>query len=52
MGSKGSIWNLLIFDIDPAPVGLAAINLLLLAAFVITAAALRARNLEIAYAAD
>ncbi len=51
-GSKGSLMSLLVFDIDPAPVGIAAINLLLLAAFVIVAATVRARNLEIAYAAD
>ena len=51
-GAKGSFWNLLIFDIDPAPVAVASINLLLLAAFVLIAAALRARTLEISYAAD
>jgi hypothetical protein len=51
-GAKGNIWNLLVFDIDPAPVAVAAVNLLLLAAFVIVAAAIRARNLEISYAAD
>jgi hypothetical protein len=51
-GTKGNIWSLLVFDIDPAPAGVAAINLLLLAAFVIVAAALRARRLEISYAAD
>jgi hypothetical protein len=51
-GNNGNLLSLLVFDIDPAPVGIAAINLLLLAAFVIVAAAIRARNLEIAYAAD
>jgi hypothetical protein len=49
---NGNIISLLVFDIDPAPVGVAAINLLLLAAFVIVCAAIRARNLEISYAAD
>ena len=51
-GAKGNVWNLLVFDIDPAPVAVAAINLVLLAAFVIVAAAIRARTLEISYAAD
>jgi hypothetical protein len=45
-----NLLSLLIFDIDPAPAVIAAANLLLLAAFLITAAALRARNAEITYA--
>lgn len=51
-GGNANIMNLLIFDIDPAPAAVAAINLLLLAAFVIVAAAMRARRLEISYATD
>jgi ABC-type transport system involved in multi-copper enzyme maturation permease subunit len=51
-GTRGNLMSLLVFDIDPAPVGLAAINLLLLAAFAIVCAAIRARSLEISYAAE
>jgi hypothetical protein len=49
---SGNIWNLLVFDIDPAPVSVAIVNLLLLAAFVIAWAAMRARTMEIGYASD
>jgi hypothetical protein len=50
-GEKG-LAALLVIDIDPAPAQLAVINLLLIAAFVVVWAALRARRLEISYGAD
>jgi ABC-type transport system involved in cytochrome c biogenesis permease component len=45
-------WDLLVFDIDPAPAAIATVNLLLLAAFVLVWAAMRARKIEIGYGAD
>jgi ABC-type transport system involved in multi-copper enzyme maturation permease subunit len=51
-GGRNGILSLLVFDIDPAPAVVAVANLLLLAAFVLTAAALRAKHAEIGYAAD
>jgi ABC-type transport system involved in multi-copper enzyme maturation permease subunit len=50
-GEQG-IAALLVIDIDPAPTHLAVINLLLIAAFVVVWAAMRARTLEISYGAD
>ncbi len=50
--TPGNIFNLLVFDIDPAAPAVAAINLLLLAAFVLIWAGMRARKLEIGYGAD
>ena len=50
-GTTG-IAALLVIDIDPAPTHLAVINLLLIAAFVVVWAAMRARTLEISYGAD
>jgi hypothetical protein len=50
--SGNGVFNLLIFDIDPAPPGVATVNLLLLAAFVITCAAIRARRIEISYGTE
>jgi ABC-type transport system involved in multi-copper enzyme maturation permease subunit len=47
-----SIFTLLIFDIDPAPASVAMLNLLLLAAFVVVWAAMRARRIEIAYGTE
>ncbi|MDE3197185.1 MAG: hypothetical protein KGN84_12620 [Acidobacteriota bacterium] len=49
--TNNNVWSLLIFDIDPAPAGVAIVNLLLLAAFVLIWAAIRARRVEIAYGA-
>ena len=49
---RKNIMQLLIIDIDPAPAHMAILNLLLLAAFVIVWAAMRARKLEIAYGTD
>jgi ABC-type transport system involved in multi-copper enzyme maturation permease subunit len=46
------IMNLLVFDIDPAPAGVAIVNLLLLAGFVVVWAALRARKIEITYGTE
>ena len=43
---------LLVIDIDPAPTHLAVINLLLIAAFVVVWAAIRAQKMEISYGAD
>lgn len=50
--AKGSIFNLLIFDIDPAPAAIAIANILLLASFVVVWAALRARRIEISYGSE
>ena len=50
-GTSG-IAALLVIDIDPAPTHLAVINLLLIAAFVVVWAAMRAKKLEISYGAD
>ena len=50
-GTTG-IAALLVIDIDPAPTHLAVINLLLIAAFVVVWAAIRAQKLEISYGAD
>lgn len=50
-GTTG-IASLLVIDIDPAPTHLAVINLLLIAAFVVVWAAIRAQKLEISYGAD
>ncbi|MEP6714760.1 MAG: hypothetical protein ABJC09_04260 [Terriglobia bacterium] len=50
-GGNG-ILNLLVVDIDPAPAAIATINLLLLAAFVLTWAAMRTRKIEISYGAE
>lgn len=50
-GRQG-IAALLVIDIDPAPASLAIANLLLIAAFVIVWASMRARRLEIAYGTD
>jgi hypothetical protein len=49
---KQGIASLLVIDIDPAPTHLAVINLLLIAAFVVVWAAMRAQKLEISYGAD
>jgi hypothetical protein len=49
---KGNIMQLLVIDADPAPAGMAILNLLLIAGFVIVWAAMRARTLEIAYGAE
>jgi ABC-type transport system involved in multi-copper enzyme maturation permease subunit len=46
------ILSLLIFDIDPAPAGVAIVNLLLLAAFVVVCAAMRAKRIEITYGTE
>jgi ABC-type transport system involved in multi-copper enzyme maturation permease subunit len=51
-GPGQGILALLISDINPAPARVAILNLLLLAAFVLIWAALRARKMEIAYATD
>jgi hypothetical protein len=51
-GNGNNLFSLLIFDIDPAPAGIAILNLLLLASFVLVWAALRARTLEISYGGD
>ena len=48
----GGVWNLLLFDIDPAPAAMAISNLVLLAAFVVVWAAIRARRLEIGYGTE
>lgn len=48
----GGVWNLLIFDIDPAPAAMAIVNVLLLAAFVMIWAGIRARKLEIGYGTE
>jgi hypothetical protein len=48
----GGVWNLLLFDIDPAPVAIAVSNLVLLAGFVVVWAAIRARRLEIGYGSE
>jgi ABC-type transport system involved in multi-copper enzyme maturation permease subunit len=50
--NKGTLLQLLVIDIDPAPAHVAVINLLLISGFVIVWAALRARKLEIAYGTD
>jgi ABC-type transport system involved in multi-copper enzyme maturation permease subunit len=47
-----NLLQLLIIDINPAPTSVAILNLILLAAFVIVWAALRARKMEIAYGTD
>jgi hypothetical protein len=47
-----SVLNRLIFDIEPAPVKIAIANVLLLAAFVVVWAAIRARRIEISYGAE
>ncbi len=46
---RNNFWSLFIVDIDPAPAHVAIANLLLIAAFVVVWAALRARKLEISY---
>ncbi|MDP9169190.1 MAG: hypothetical protein M3N54_01120, partial [Acidobacteriota bacterium] len=46
------VWNLLVFDIAPAPAAIATLNLLLLAAFVLVWAAMRTRTIEISYGAE
>ncbi len=46
------IFNLLIFDIDPAPANVAMVNLILLAGFVVVWAAMRARRIEIGYGTE
>ncbi len=51
-GNARNIMALLVVDIDPAPAGLAIANLLLIAAFVVVWAAMRARKLEISYGTD
>jgi len=51
-GGRGNILALLVIDIDPAPAVIAIANLLLISAFVIVWAALRARKLEIAYGSE
>jgi len=51
-GNNNNILSLLVFDIEPAPVGVAILNLLLIAAFVTVWAALRARRMEISYGSD
>jgi hypothetical protein len=50
--NNGGVWNLLVFDIDPAPAAVAIVNLLLLAAFVTIWAGIRARKLEIGYGTE
>jgi hypothetical protein len=50
--NHNNFWSLFIVDIDPAPAHVAIANLLLIAAFVVVWAALRARRLEISYGAD
>jgi ABC-type transport system involved in multi-copper enzyme maturation permease subunit len=47
-----SVFNLLIFDIAPASPNVAILNLLLLTAFVIVCAALRAGRIEITYGTE
>jgi hypothetical protein len=47
-----NIFNLLIFDIDPAPAAVAIANILLLAAFVVVWSAMRARRIEISYGTE
>jgi len=49
---NNSIFALLVFDIDPAPAAVAAVNLLLLAGFVVVLAAMRARRAEIGYGTE
>lgn len=49
---KQGLAALLVIDIDPAPTHLAVINLLLIAAFVVVWAAIRAQKMEISYGAD
>jgi ABC-type transport system involved in multi-copper enzyme maturation permease subunit len=49
---RKNLMELLIIDINPAPAGMAILNLLLLAGFVIVWAAMRARKMEIAYGTD
>ena len=44
-----AMYNLQKIDIDPAPASMAIANLLLLAAFVMIWAGIRARRLEIGY---
>ena len=51
-GNGNGVFNLLVFDIDPAPAGIAMANILLLAAFVVVWAALRARRIEISYGTE
>ena len=51
-GNTNGIWDLLVFDIDPAPAAIAIVNLLLLAAFVLVWAAGRARKIEIGYGTE
>ena len=51
-GTGNGVFNLLIFDIDPAPARVAIVNLLLLAAFVVVWAGMRARKIEIGYGTE
>jgi len=46
------MYNLQKIDIDPAPASMAIANLLLLAAFVMIWAGIRARRLEIGYGTE
>lgn len=50
--SNNTIFNLLIFDIEPAGAATAVVNLLLLAGFVLVGAAICARRLEITYGSE
>lgn len=49
---ENGILSLLVFDIDPAPVPVAVVNLLLLAGFVLVWAAMRSRRIEIGYGTE
>ena len=49
---KSNFLTLLVTDISPAPVSVAAINLLVLAGFVLAWAAMRARRVEIGYGTE
>jgi len=51
-GNDNNFFNLLVFDIDPAPASDAIVNLLLIAAFVLAWGAMQARKLEISYGSD
>ncbi len=51
-GRENGLAALLVIDIDPAPARLAILNLILISAFVVTWASMRARKLEIAYGAE
>jgi len=51
-GDHTSVLALLVFDIEPAPAMVAIVNLLLLAAFVMVWAGIRARRLEIGYGTE